>query len=927
VTEAVRVRYSPTGHVLRTDDGSPVDLQPRSRALLVRLLEDKNRPIPTSALIETLWEPGRAPADPEAALHSAVSRLRRHLPPDALVRSGAGYLLHVRQDEYVEPHRVSPIVGRDHDIERLEAVLAGGTGVVLVGPAGIGKTTLARNLCDRLRATGVFIVDARGRAASSEVPLAPLAHLVTAPTVLSVSNELSRRARSGSLAVFADDIVDMDPASAVVIDELLEQSRAPTEHLVLLVATHRIGRPLPEYISRRIVGGRLVRHEVSALTKESTHELAVALGAPADRVRAVWQSSRGNPLHALAVVKASVLGNTDTLVDFVDSELSSLTDDERRALTYIAFGEPLPIDVAGTLAPEHSYENLEKVGIVRVSDGNDGALTLAHPLYGEVLRDHSSALLARRIYRELAAAARNTPIDPIRLAEWEVNGGNSPEPALLAAAGHRAGQVGEWGLAEQFGRDLWHAERSDSAALAWSRALFFSTRRWIDAAPIFSELSTHTEGSAREAVLVLRAMTQFFKLADRAGALKILASTHGDITAAATTMLSAYVSDPATVLEQCGPLLTNDNPLVFQGALSASALALSVAGRSAEALALLAGSDVLPAVDTTPTLRLLRVRPLMQSGRFDEAESEIDASTRAVVVNDLRTHAWIHIARAELDLWRGRHRSAFEHSRLSAGHLRATGHSMEERISLQFAAVCAAANGDVRTARDLLAASHDIPRVGSYLEAYEGLALAQCERLDGWLGNARQVLLDYADRCRDSGATYYEAVLLCQTAHLGHTDGVVERLATIAASTDGLCVAMAADVDALARSDPQSSARAARQYHDIGAVPFAVRAAMVASTEFRRSGDARSAVRWADTAASWHRDIDSVGDSVPMPVATAQPLTRREREVAELATRGLRSQDIADRLLVSVRTVDNHLGRIYDKLGVRGRADLVAALV
>jgi DNA-binding CsgD family transcriptional regulator len=56
------------------------------------------------------------------------------------------------------------------------------------------------------------------------------------------------------------------------------------------------------------------------------------------------------------------------------------------------------------------------------------------------------------------------------------------------------------------------------------------------------------------------------------------------------------------------------------------------------------------------------------------------------------------------------------------------------------------------------------------------------------------------------------------------------------------------------------------------------------------------------------------------------PLTRREREVATLAAAGLSSKDIADRLFVSVRTVDNHLGRIYDKLGISSRAELTEVL-
>ncbi|MGP4051051.1 response regulator transcription factor [Streptomyces sp. 2A115] len=52
-------------------------------------------------------------------------------------------------------------------------------------------------------------------------------------------------------------------------------------------------------------------------------------------------------------------------------------------------------------------------------------------------------------------------------------------------------------------------------------------------------------------------------------------------------------------------------------------------------------------------------------------------------------------------------------------------------------------------------------------------------------------------------------------------------------------------------------------------------------------------------------------------------LTPREREVAELAGEGLKTKEIAERLLVSPRTVDVHLTRIYSKLGVNTRAALV----
>jgi DNA-binding CsgD family transcriptional regulator len=67
--------------------------------------------------------------------------------------------------------------------------------------------------------------------------------------------------------------------------------------------------------------------------------------------------------------------------------------------------------------------------------------------------------------------------------------------------------------------------------------------------------------------------------------------------------------------------------------------------------------------------------------------------------------------------------------------------------------------------------------------------------------------------------------------------------------------------------------------------------------------------------------------AVPWP-GTSQPalLSPRELEVARLAAARLRSKEIAERCGLSVRTVDNHLARVYRKLGVTGRDDLPAAL-
>jgi DNA-binding NarL/FixJ family response regulator len=59
---------------------------------------------------------------------------------------------------------------------------------------------------------------------------------------------------------------------------------------------------------------------------------------------------------------------------------------------------------------------------------------------------------------------------------------------------------------------------------------------------------------------------------------------------------------------------------------------------------------------------------------------------------------------------------------------------------------------------------------------------------------------------------------------------------------------------------------------------------------------------------------DGVDDS---PLAG---LTRRELEVIEFVAAGKTNREIANELFLSVRTVDRHLSRIFEKLGVNSRA-------
>lgn len=69
-----------------------------------------------------------------------------------------------------------------------------------------------------------------------------------------------------------------------------------------------------------------------------------------------------------------------------------------------------------------------------------------------------------------------------------------------------------------------------------------------------------------------------------------------------------------------------------------------------------------------------------------------------------------------------------------------------------------------------------------------------------------------------------------------------------------------------------------------------------------------------------HELVSSV--TTPSLIRTEfEALTEREREVLELLAQGLSNKDIAQRLYLSVRTVEGHLANIYGKLQLRGRTE------
>ncbi|MBI2934344.1 MAG: response regulator transcription factor [Chloroflexi bacterium] len=65
------------------------------------------------------------------------------------------------------------------------------------------------------------------------------------------------------------------------------------------------------------------------------------------------------------------------------------------------------------------------------------------------------------------------------------------------------------------------------------------------------------------------------------------------------------------------------------------------------------------------------------------------------------------------------------------------------------------------------------------------------------------------------------------------------------------------------------------------------------------------------------------GAGLPFDNASGERLSAREREILVLAARGMRNKDIAGLLSISIRTVEGHFSRMFDKMGVSSRTEAV----
>ncbi len=154
---------------------------------------------------------------------------------------------------------------------------------------------------------------------------------------------------------------------------------------------------------------------------------------------------------------------------------------------------------------------------------------------------------------------------------------------------------------------------------------------------------------------------------------------------------------------------------------------------------------------------------------------------------------------------------------------------------------------------------------------------------------------------------------------------VAGRLAQLATEVDGpRALAAAAHTAVLADDDGNALHAASVQLEKIGTLLLAADAAAQAAAAHSRHSQCGSAQAASTRAHQLAGACEGARTPARTGLAAPPSLTDRQREIIALVTRGLSNRQIAERLVVSVRTVEGHLYRACAKLGASDRSELAA---
>ena len=278
-----------------------------------------------------------------------------------------------------------PFTGRAEEFDLITTSLAGGTGtaagrgVVVVAPAGVGKTRLlgeVRAWAERrgLRSATVVATQAAGR-----TPYGAVLHLLPGATVDPMDRAtwhatFAAAMRTGDqpTLLLVDDAHHLDSGSAALVLQLA------IEGAVIPVVALRRGEAVHDSITALWKNSLALRVDLQPFSVSELRELIGRALGPTVSERTLSRLARvcdGNALYARELVAGAVEAGSlrqhegvwawdeqvvlaPRLVEAVGARLSALTGEQREALAVVALGEPLPPHVAEGITPSAALSAL-----------------------------------------------------------------------------------------------------------------------------------------------------------------------------------------------------------------------------------------------------------------------------------------------------------------------------------------------------------------------------------------------------------------------------------------------------------------------------------------------------------------------------------------------------------------------------------------
>lgn len=863
-----------------------------------------------------------------------------------------------------------PLIGRAEEVDLLSGILAtgGARGVVLSGAAGVGKTRLAGEVIRHAGAAGRVTAWAAASRALAEIPFGAFAHLLAADDVVTGSpldvlrrahGEIRRRSPDRPLVLGVDDAHLLDDASAGLLHQLAAAETA------FVVATVREGDRTPDAVRALWKDGLAERVELRPLPGPEVGELlAAALDGQVDTATAhrLWRASEGNVLllrelvlvgtaqgvlarrHGVWSWRGELCGSA-RLAELIDERLSGLAAEQRAALEVLAVGEPLPVALFERVVGAAVADSLEAAGLLGIA--GDSA-QLAHPLYGEAVRAELRPLRRRSVCRDLASCVTDGECDVLRLAGWQLDGGTELDADTLIAAARRAGHLGDHPLEERFARAAGAAGGGVIAGLALAASLQ-SQGRVVECRVELNGMDIdRAEPEERTRWAILSAMNAVWEDADAAAADAILLDVQtslpaGDLwdelTAQRAEILcfggraidALTVAEPA--LRRMGP--TADTRLRLG---RVAVLALATVGRTDQAIATAdellhcPGRDARERPLQLDMVVAARLHAFCHAGRYGELEAAaISHHDRVMsdVCDDLRGLVVFLWGRALFG--RGLLGCARARLREAAALLRE--HDPFGMLPLMLATLARVEAHLGHADRAEVALTECEQRANPAIKIYTpyiALARAWVASVGGDPHRARAHTLRAAELAVAVQCPTVELEALHEAVRLGEP-GLADRLAAVADRVDcALAADYAAHAVALGRHDGVVLDECAVRFAEAGLCLLAAEASVEAAEVYAKAGHRSAELASLDRA---HRWADRCGGArTPALIRGRQApltswLTAREREIAELAVHGLSNAEIADRLVLSRRTVGNHLTSVYGKLAVTSRAQLTDRLV